>query len=396
MDRHPLDLTRLSDLLGLIYEGATDPSRWTKDILPAMAHYVEAPACILYSALHTPQDGGYFFLHGITQEHIDHYVHKHYADDVWKIAITEGNFLTTGTVLIGDELIPRTQLLASNFYKDCLSLNENMVQLLSGIVFGMDSTASMPAACSFFRGAHHPDFDEESRARVRLLLPHVSRSLGVMQRLRSADLAVATSLAALDRLPSGVLLLDHSGAVAFVNRAARRMLEDSDELHLRQGPHSAELGHLVANNPAADDAIREAIRSAVHRDPYATAHFSQSVTVPGSCGPVRYSLQFSALGEHAEFGGDGGAFATIIFIVEDAHKIAVDAGVLQRAYRLTPAEAKVAMAMLEFVSAKDVADALALSHHTVRTQIKQIYAKLGVDTRTRFVKLMLGMSGQLA
>lgn len=65
---------------------------------------------------------------------------------------------------------------------------------------------------------------------------------------------------------------------------------------------------------------------------------------------------------------------------------------LQRTYGLTFAEARVAIAMLEGSSARNVAAYLSVSHHTVRTQLKQIYAKLGVDTRARFVKLVLGLA----
>jgi hypothetical protein len=45
MNRSNAELMQLSDLIGLIYEGATDPSRWTKDILPAVAKYIQAPGC---------------------------------------------------------------------------------------------------------------------------------------------------------------------------------------------------------------------------------------------------------------------------------------------------------------------------------------------------------------
>ncbi len=68
---------------------------------------------------------------------------------------------------------------------------------------------------------------------------------------------------------------------------------------------------------------------------------------------------------------------------------------LHSAYGLTPAEARVAIVLLEGSSARNAAVYLNVSPHTVRTQIKQIYAKLGVDTRARFVKLMLELS-QLA
>nr|WP_253907158.1 LuxR C-terminal-related transcriptional regulator [Herbaspirillum rubrisubalbicans] len=53
-------------------------------------------------------------------------------------------------------------------------------------------------------------------------------------------------------------------------------------------------------------------------------------------------------------------------------------------------EARVAASLVEHESAKEVADFLGISANTVRTHIQNIYAKLSVDTRTRFVKVMLG------
>ena len=65
---------------------------------------------------------------------------------------------------------------------------------------------------------------------------------------------------------------------------------------------------------------------------------------------------------------------------------------LQNVHGLTPAEARVAIILTEGCSAQEVADRLDVSFHTVRTQIREIYAKLGVDSRARFVKLMLGLA----
>lgn len=386
------ELDRLSALIGMIYDGATDPSRWTKSILPAIAEYIQAPSCILFSSLHTPQNGGYFFLHGLTQEYIDLYMNKYQAEDVWTLTALKNNLYTEGSVIVGEEYVPREQLLATKFYKDFLSRDKNSGQLMASVVFGMDSSTSMPAVCSFLRGLHHPNFGAEERDRQRLLLPHISRSLGVMQRLRSAELAVATSLAALDRIQSGVLLLDGSGTVAFANRPAQHMLEAGDGLRLRKPSHAAGLGELIAENSSASAAISNAIAAALTRDPYATPHFSKYVTVPRTSGLASYTMQFSALGDHSEFGGDSGAFAAIVFIADGAQKISIDPIALKSAYGLTTAEARVAIALVEFSSAKEVADILGVSHLTVRAQTNAIYAKLGVDTRTRFVKTMLGLA----
>lgn len=395
---HPTNekLTRFSDLIGLIYEGATDPALWTRAILPALADYIQAPEVFLYTVAHTPQNGGYMFFQGITQDQIDLYFEKYQRDDVWVIAAAEKKVFFEGNIVLGDELVPREQWLASKAYTECFRRDGNMAQLLSGSVFGMDAANSMPTACSFFRGLHHPDFDEEDKSRLRLILPHLSRSLGVMQRLRSAELTVATTLAALDRLASGVLLMDRSGAVAFANRSAQRMLEDGDGLGLRKLINTTSLGDLVAEDAADSKAIGDAISATLNRDPYATPHFSRCITIPHTSGLASYTLQFSALGDHNEFGGNSGAFAAIIFIADSAQEVEINPALLQRAYGLTPAEARVAVALLESSSAQEVADTLGTSPHTVRTQIKQIYAKLGVDTRARFVKLLLGLASHRA
>jgi DNA-binding CsgD family transcriptional regulator/PAS domain-containing protein len=394
MDRHHSDLAQLSQVIGLIYEGATDPSRWTRDILPAMAEYMQAPGVLLFSSLHTPQNGGYLFLHGIAQEQMDLYMHKYQAEDVWTLTALEKNLYTEGNVVIGEEHVPRAQLMASNFYKEWMARDQNLGQLLASVVFGADSSSALPAVCSYVRGFHHPDFGETERQRQQLLLPHISRSLGVMQRLRCAELTVATTLAALDRLPSGVLLLDGAGRLSFVNHAARQMLEKRDGLRLSGATHASALGELDADDVSAGRAIGAAIRSALKRDPFDTPHFSRSVIVPHKTGMGHYTLQFSTLGQQNEFGGAQSGHAAIVFIADSVQKTAIDARALQDAYGLTSAECRVAITLLEHVSAKEVARVLDVSHHTVRSQTQRIYAKLGVDTRARFVKVMLGLANQ--
>jgi DNA-binding CsgD family transcriptional regulator/PAS domain-containing protein len=347
---------------------------------------------MLFTTLHTPQNGGYFFMHGIPQDHVDLYMNKYQREDVWTIAGMEKNLGFEGNIILGEELVPREQLLASKIYKECLSRNQNMAQLMTSIVFGMNSSNSLPTICSLFRGLHHPEFGEEERSRMRLVLPHLSRSLGVMQRLRTAELAVASSQAALDRLPSGVLLLDGSGSVAFANRSAQRMLENGEGLYLRKLYDTTGFGELIAENSACNTAISDAISSTLSRDPRATPHFSTCVTVPHASGLANYTLQFSALGNQSEFGDSNGRYAAVIFIADSAQEVKIDPSALRNTYGLTPAEANVAVALLEFTSAKEVANKLGTSPHTVRSQIRHIYTKLGVDTRARFVKLMLGLA----
>jgi DNA-binding CsgD family transcriptional regulator len=389
----PGELSRFSELIGLIYEGATDPIRWTKDILPALSSYMQSTKSWIFTTLHTPQTGGYLFNHGVTQARLDSYINKYQQHDVWIYAGLEQRVFFEGNVVIGDEMVPRQQFLESKIYKEWVSKDEDDGQMMGGIIFGLDSTNSMPAVWVVRRGLSAPSYDQDDRARMRLILPHISRSLGVMQRLRTAELTVATTMAALDHLSHGLLLLNANGAVAFANRAAQRILKDGDGLRLRKLTHTAGLGDLIADDATNSREIGNAISATLNCNPYDTPHFSNCVTVPRTSGVASYTLQFSALGDHSEFGaGSSAGFVAIVFIADGAHETHINPALLQSGYGLTPAEARVALTLLESISAQDVADQLGTTLNTVNTQIKQIYAKLGVDTRTRFVKLLLGLA----
>ena len=390
MDCTNKELTRLSDLIGFIYEGATEPEHWNV-ILPRVADYVSARFGLLFTPLHPPEKGGFYFNHRIPESVMHLWSTRWHGEDVMTNAVIQKGMFVEGNVFVGEDVMPYEQMQQAPIYRELNHPNQ-IDHFLCSAVFDHNSPNGVPTALNFYRSDKEGAFTPDERERLSILLPHVSRAFGVMAKLREADYKVAASLAALDRLTSGLLLLDASGAVAFANRSAQRLLEDGDGLRLRNLFSTSSLGDLIAEDAAACKAIGSAISATLSHDPYATPHFSRCVTVPRTSGVASYTLQFSALGEHSEFGGGSGEFAAIVFIADGAKDVEIDPALLQSAYGLTPAEAKVAVTLLESSSVQEAADKLGTSPNTVNTQVKQIYAKLGVDTRTRFVKLLLGLA----
>lgn len=389
------DIFHLSELIGLIYDGATDPARWSADILPALCKYFDSRSCVAFTPFNLGREGGFAFFHGMSQAHYDLYATRYYAEDIHAQAALAKGLTYEGCVATDTDLMPHQQLLDSLYYKEYLS-RENMARLMNTVVFGQNSAGGVPVAvCSFWRGLEDPPYDDSDRQRLKLLAPHISRSIGVMYRLRAAELKAALSQEALNRLVFGVLLLDALGYVTFANRAARRMLDEQDGLRLRYASNKSILGSLVAEQPALNNAICDAISNTVVRDAYATPHFSSSITVPRVSGPGCFNLQFSALGHHGVIDPSGCVGAGIVFINDSATQLQIDPNLLQTAYGLTQAESRVAVQLVSTGSAQEVADKLGVSVNTVRSQIKQIYLKLGVDTRTDFVKLMIALGSQI-
>ena len=57
--------------------------------------------------------------------------------------------------------------------------------------------------------------------------------------------------------------------------------------------------------------------------------------------------------------------------------------------RLSPAEREVALALCRGLTDKEIADMLCRSYHTVRTQKKAIYRKMGVSKDTELMAAMI-------
>jgi DNA-binding CsgD family transcriptional regulator len=343
-----------------------------------------------------PVDGGYGFIHGLPQKQVELYMSRYHREDVLAQTAFAKGLIFEGNVILDRDVMPHEEIIATNYHREYLA-RESMEYSMTAVIFGPNSSGGVGSwVCAFWRRIGEAPYGEPDRERMKLLLPHVSRSLGVMQRIRQAELTATTTLTALDRLPNGVLLVDARGDVVFVNHTAQLMLEAADGLSLRKLAESDSLGRLTATDRRLDKNVTDAINATVKRNPFKTAHFSQSVVVPQSSGLSNYVMQFSALGNHHEYSTGRNTPAAIIFITDSGRNVEVDPALLQKAYGLTATEARVAIAMLKFATLDEVAQHMRIGVGTVRTHVKRIYAKLDVDTRARFTKLMVGLASPVA
>ena len=66
--------------------------------------------------------------------------------------------------------------------------------------------------------------------------------------------------------------------------------------------------------------------------------------------------------------------------------------ILQAAYRLTPAEARLAQALSSGTSLAEAASRFAITAATARSQLKAIFAKTGVSRQSDLVRLVAGLA----
>jgi DNA-binding CsgD family transcriptional regulator len=230
---------------------------------------------------------------------------------------------------------------------------------------------------------------------MRLLVPHISRALGVMQRLRDADLKLAASLAALDKMPVGVLLIGRNETVVFVNRAAQRVLQREDGLRLRATGGSTQT-LLAASNSADQQALNAAIRQRIQPNVVDVPHFSSAVRIERPSGAPAYTLNFSALPEQNEFGSGADRPCAIGFLNDPEEPVKVDAEALKRLYGLTAAECRLAANLCDGETLAAVAKRLRVSESTVKTQLQSIFDKTQTRRQVQLVKLLIGLASPVS
>ncbi len=383
------EMRSFSALIDRIYHGATDPDVWPK-IIQDIAAWMGAPKIILFTPQIVPANGGFMFPHGITQRFFELWPTHHKPMDFWVERAVERNFIVQGNVGVGEELVTADELAESRWYREVLA-PEDIFHLLTSIVFDGSDGQNPCVVCSLYRGINADAFAVDDKQKLSLILPHISRALGVMLKLRNAEFKLVASYAALDRIGTGVLLVGGDRSILFANRAAKNLLADDDGLSLHKYGTGA-LGRLFSGNVKTQAAIDAALSNAIEPMAQAVPHFAQSVRVPRPSGQLPYSLQFSSLASNNEFGEGKDAPQVIVFISDPAHEIQVDPELLRKTYGLTPAEIRVAVTLCQEGSIEEVAAKAGVSVSTVKVQLHHVYQKTGVDNRTKLTKLVVSLA----
>jgi len=381
-------LEEFSTLLHSVYEGATNPAAWF-NIVGTVSNWVAAEKAVLVTSYLVIEQGGFAFWHNIDQADITLWSTRYAADNVWASRFEDKQLLNTGNVVLGTELLPDKELLETVWYREFLS-RADIFHLLGGVVFGKDYPEYPVCFMALFRGVIAAPFDDKTRKRLQLVMPHLSRALGVMLKLRDAEFRVAASLTALNQIRTGILLLDAQGKVCFAKEAAERVCQRADGLYLKAGAGSRST--LRATHPGAQSSIEQALRSAVRVSAEDVEHFTHAVCVARPSGLADYAVQVSYLSETNPYQMGLTVPRAIVFIKDNAQLGKPDADLLMRTYGLTRAEVRAALALCDGGNLESVAGQLQLGVNTLKSHLRSIYSKTSINSRSALTKLLLSLA----
>jgi DNA-binding CsgD family transcriptional regulator len=223
---------------------------------------------------------------------------------------------------------------------------------------------------------------------MRLIAPHIRRAvlIGRMFEFKAAE--VATFVDTFDGLGAGMYLVDAGGRLIHANAAGNALLDAGDIL-------SSAGGRLVTRDAQVDRALRDVFAAAGQGD---AALGIKGIAVPlfGSNGE-RYVAHALPLTSGARRRAGVVYTATVALFVRKAGLAVASAPeAIGSAFKLTPTELRVLLAIVEVGGIPEVAEAFGVADTTVRTHVSRLFEKTGAARQADLVKLVASYATPLA
>lgn len=167
----------------------------------------------------------------------------------------------------------------------------------------------------------------------------------------------------LDRLATAAAVIDHGGIVRFHNRQADLVAAAGGNVVLRL------FEPLRFRDPFAEAMLKAILRE----DPTNRSHF-----IIGGGGQKRSLAELSGLGDASAW----------IVVLGASRNPSESEALLCRDLGLTAAETRIACQIASGATLAEAASAFAISRHTVRNQLRSIFAKFGIRRQSDIARIL--------
>ncbi len=234
-----------------------------------------------------------------------------------------------------------------------------------------------------FSSDRGPITDEE-RTTGAFFLGHFAKSIELGRSFGVLKSRFGGVLSALDRFHIGIFVLSPNGSVVVKNSEADRIVDAADGLSLSRD------GFLHPTDDIERGALKDITAKAIST---ANAHDNraeQLMTLSRRSGEDPYLVEVAPIRDRDEI--ESQFYGCIVFVIDPAKTDFVSTEGMQALYSLTGAESEICKLIAGGLDTNEMADARNISRETVRSYVKQILQKTGVNSRARLVRLALNVN----
>ncbi|MFT3817116.1 MAG: hypothetical protein QM750_05730 [Rubrivivax sp.] len=319
---------------------------------------------------------------GFPPEAALHYIRKYHGIDPRIPLVAQSE---VGQWMSCHHHISDAAVAASPFYQEFLIPSGG--RYVSGVKVYQDH--EIIVILGIHRGMGMQPLNDAELALARRLGVHVACALGIWRRQRRKLRETLLGTAVLQRLTQPLLLLDEQLQLHFCSDAAKtalagdpRLRVAGDGLHFGSRHDRAQL--VLALRELSLGAEADFGRAAAGQD-------RKLVRLTPRAGEPPLLLVAVALRPQETMGAFGPVPLALVLVHDLARRAVPDPLLVAAAFGLTPAESRVAVHLAAGASVAETAAAFSVARTTVRTQLLQIFQKVGVNKQQDLALALAGL-----
>lgn len=240
------------------------------------------------------------------------------------------------------------------------------------------------------RGTESQPFNVIERNVIQRLASHLLEAFHTNMQLSRKAEQLSVGQAVLERMRQPIILIDDFRRIMYCNKTGRAVIDRGDTLLDANGLLSCADSECDVDMMLAMREIALAPHNASHISAIPRAE-RRTLRLVRRGRRERSIMSMLALRPEHTLGSFGFTPQMLLTIYEPGMLSAVepDHFLLASAFDFTPAEARVAGALATGLSPKEISASLCVALSTVRSQLKAIYGKTGVNRQSELVRILL-------
>jgi DNA-binding CsgD family transcriptional regulator len=365
------------ELLNLIYDATAEEELWTQALID-IADLTGSLGGFVFGVENKARMVTFTFNGRMSEESHRVYRERHIVNP-WAAYMISS---PVGKLVQSDDIVPLPALQRTAFFDEVLRPQE----MAHNAMLPLAAKHDFQVGFNICRSARQGPFEADELRFISRLFPHLRRSLLLGFRLDGYKALQQAQFSVLDRLTVGVILLDRASKVVLANSAARAMTAGDGPLRLR---NSVVAGVSQASAQRLGGLIDAALRGAP----------LGAMSIPHPDDGRLFTILVSSIRSRDidRFGGLGMRdAAAMMFIFDPARPLDIPAEWIMDAYRLTLAEARVALSVSSGASVAETAHRLNISPNTVKTHLRRVFVKTGASRQADLARIIasIGLLGR--
>ena len=274
------------------------------------------------------------------------------------------------------DVVSDEELTASAFCRECMKPMGLAATAPIGHTIALEGGEPMATLVAFAREGSRP-LDDTDLALGNQLVPHLARAYEIHRKMWEMAALARTQ----DRIPTGLVMLDALGRPIHANTSARRIAKLADGL-------SIETSGLRVDAPDDQEQLDRTLEAALRPGIRSENDIFRTLTVQRPSGLRPFTLTVRPLLEDRPESTLHDARA-VLYISDLEFSSRREVHTLRVRYGLTRAEGELVSLLCAGLSLERVATQRKVSIHTVRSQLKQVFAKTSTSRQSELVGRVL-------